>query len=73
MFGSTHLSGLGITIFLFVFVIFGESEEDGNGVTILLKSSSHSSLIVTAMRFSNFEDLYQDSGMTLTFYELMTF
>lgn len=45
-------------------MVFGESEEDGNGVTILLVSSSHSSLVVTAMRLSNVEDLDQDSGVT---------
>ena len=38
-------------------MVFGESEEDWDGVTILLVSSSHSSLIVTAVRLSNVEDL----------------
>ena len=45
-------------------MIFGESEEDWDGVTILLVCSSHSSLIVTAMRLSNVEDLDQDPGVT---------
>ena len=43
-------------------LIFGESEEDWDGVTILLVGSSHSSLIVTAMRLSNVEDMDQGSG-----------
>ena len=64
MFGSTHWPGFGITIFFFVFMIFGESEEDWDGVTILLVCSSHSSLIVTSMRLTNVEDLDQGSGMT---------
>ena len=45
-------------------MIFGESEEDWDGVTILLVGSSYSSLIVTSMRLTNVEDLDQGSGMT---------